>query len=294
MNAEQFSSALGKVNDKYIMEAVTYERKKKSGWLKWGAMAACFSLIATVAMAALPGLLKETGGVLPPLNFNPEPAISDTVDAPQKTINVVDLSQDNPGEFAGDMYRPKGFNDNIGSALALKMSITDDISYKYSVLVRTPLESTLEQVLNNANKSLNVTINATDAISVNISGRLYIVSTEEEPPAGRRPLVVLLSRFPLFQFHFLPHIPRILFPDCIRHIGVKGRIPGPLDRFPHTGFHAFRQGQFHSVIRLITVFLLCGCSRRPPGRRVFLFISHKKAPLSTVPHYSTLRTFTVV
>lgn len=126
------------------------------------------------------------------------------------------------------------------------------------------------------------------------AGRLYIVSTEEEPPAGRRPLVVLLSRFPLFQFHFLPHIPRILFPDCIRHIGVKGRIPGPLDRFPHTGFHAFRQGQFHSVIRLITVFLLCGCSRRPPGRRVFLFISHKKAPLSTVPHYSTLRTFTVV
>lgn len=31
MNAAQFSSALGKVNDKYIMEAITYERKKKSG-----------------------------------------------------------------------------------------------------------------------------------------------------------------------------------------------------------------------------------------------------------------------
>ncbi len=45
MNAEQFSGALGKVNDKYIMEAVTYERKKKSGWLKWGALAACLSLV---------------------------------------------------------------------------------------------------------------------------------------------------------------------------------------------------------------------------------------------------------
>lgn len=44
MNAAQFSSALGKVNDKYIMEAITYERKKKSGWLKWGMMAACLSL----------------------------------------------------------------------------------------------------------------------------------------------------------------------------------------------------------------------------------------------------------
>lgn len=41
MNAEQFSSALGKVSDKYIMEAITYEHKKNRGWLKWGAMAAC-------------------------------------------------------------------------------------------------------------------------------------------------------------------------------------------------------------------------------------------------------------
>ncbi len=41
MNATQFSHALGKVNDKYIMEAITYERKKKSGWLKWGAIIHC-------------------------------------------------------------------------------------------------------------------------------------------------------------------------------------------------------------------------------------------------------------
>lgn len=45
MNAEQFSSALGKVNDKYIMEAVTYKRKKKSGWLKWCVAAACIGLV---------------------------------------------------------------------------------------------------------------------------------------------------------------------------------------------------------------------------------------------------------
>lgn len=45
MNVAQFSSALGKVNEKYIMEAITYERKKKSGWLKWGAMAACLLFI---------------------------------------------------------------------------------------------------------------------------------------------------------------------------------------------------------------------------------------------------------
>jgi len=77
MNATQFSNALGKVNDKYIMEAITYERKKKSGWLKWGAMAACFGLIITVAMATLPGLLKGPGGVMPPPNPGPGSVVGD-------------------------------------------------------------------------------------------------------------------------------------------------------------------------------------------------------------------------
>ena len=51
MNAVQFSHALGKVNDKYIIEAITYERKKKSGWLKWGAMAACICLCVVGAIS---------------------------------------------------------------------------------------------------------------------------------------------------------------------------------------------------------------------------------------------------
>ena len=66
MNAIQFSDALGKVNDKYIMEAITYECKKKSSWLKWGTMAACFGLILTTTMMALSGILKGSGSVMPP------------------------------------------------------------------------------------------------------------------------------------------------------------------------------------------------------------------------------------
>lgn len=70
MNAEQFSSALGKINDKYIMEAITYERKKKSGWLKWGAMAACFGFLLTVALTTLPGIFEEARkNELPPPLF---------------------------------------------------------------------------------------------------------------------------------------------------------------------------------------------------------------------------------
>ena len=77
MNAAQFSHALGKVNDKYIMEAITYERKKKSGWLKWGAMAACFGLILTAALTTLPGILKGPNKIEPPSNPGLGPAVSD-------------------------------------------------------------------------------------------------------------------------------------------------------------------------------------------------------------------------
>lgn len=74
MNTEQFSSALGKVNDKYIMEAVTYEQsqKKKNIWLKRGAMAACFALILAGTAITLPRIFGGSNHVvLPPNPDNP-------------------------------------------------------------------------------------------------------------------------------------------------------------------------------------------------------------------------------
>lgn len=76
MNAAQFSSALGKVNDKYVMEAITYGRKKKSGWLKWGAMAACFGLILTVGLTTLSGILRGSNKIPSPV---PGPAVSSLI-----------------------------------------------------------------------------------------------------------------------------------------------------------------------------------------------------------------------
>ncbi len=78
MNAAEFSNALGKINDKYIMEAIAYERKRKSGRLKWGAMAACFGLILTMTMITLPGVLRGQDSIVPsPDPDVPEPVISD-------------------------------------------------------------------------------------------------------------------------------------------------------------------------------------------------------------------------
>lgn len=77
MNAAQFSRALGKVNDKYIMEAITYKKEKRSGWLKWCAMAACFGLILTVTLTTLPSILRGPNKVEPPPNPGLVPGISD-------------------------------------------------------------------------------------------------------------------------------------------------------------------------------------------------------------------------
>lgn len=52
MNADTFSNALGKVNDKFIMEAVEYRKRRIKAWLKWGA-AACLSLIIGTAVTTI-------------------------------------------------------------------------------------------------------------------------------------------------------------------------------------------------------------------------------------------------
>lgn len=53
MNANTFSNALGKVNDKFIMEAVDYQKRHTKTWLKWGAMAACLCLIIGTAVTGI-------------------------------------------------------------------------------------------------------------------------------------------------------------------------------------------------------------------------------------------------
>ena len=60
MNALKFSNVLGKVNNKYIIEAVTYKRKKKTSWMKWGAMAACLCLVAVLAAVSYTHLTLPT------------------------------------------------------------------------------------------------------------------------------------------------------------------------------------------------------------------------------------------
>lgn len=51
MNAKKFSDAMSELDTKYVDEALNYKKKaKKLGWVKWGAMAACFAVIAVLGV----------------------------------------------------------------------------------------------------------------------------------------------------------------------------------------------------------------------------------------------------
>lgn len=70
MNAKKFSDAMSELDSKYIDEALNYKKKatqkaKKPGWIKWGAMAACFAVIVVTAVSILPNYLNQQGTTPP-------------------------------------------------------------------------------------------------------------------------------------------------------------------------------------------------------------------------------------
>ena len=53
MTNEKLYEILGDINEKHINEARAYHKAKKPGWVKWGAMAACFCLVVGLAIPML-------------------------------------------------------------------------------------------------------------------------------------------------------------------------------------------------------------------------------------------------
>ena len=53
MTNEKLYEVLGDINEKHINEARAYHKAKKPGWVKWGAMAACFCLVVGLAIPML-------------------------------------------------------------------------------------------------------------------------------------------------------------------------------------------------------------------------------------------------
>jgi hypothetical protein len=80
MRSIELYNAFQAVDDDILerSEAAAHGGKKKGEWLKWSAMAACLGLILTVTMAALPGILRGQGNIVPPPGLDvPGPVVSD-------------------------------------------------------------------------------------------------------------------------------------------------------------------------------------------------------------------------
>lgn len=59
MKAEKFSRVLGRVDDKYILEAVAFQRSKSREWVKWAAGAAC---VCILSLGVFFGVRLQRGG----------------------------------------------------------------------------------------------------------------------------------------------------------------------------------------------------------------------------------------
>ena len=69
MKKPRFSNAIGNLDDDLIEAAAECKRKKKPNlWLKWGSVAACFTLMLVATLTVMPMLLGEEGTVDPPDN----------------------------------------------------------------------------------------------------------------------------------------------------------------------------------------------------------------------------------
>ena len=69
MTNEKLYEVLGDINENHINEARAYHKAKKPGWVKWGAMAACLTVVLFTTFSVLPNYFRQQG-TTPPDNPN--------------------------------------------------------------------------------------------------------------------------------------------------------------------------------------------------------------------------------
>ena len=103
---------------------------------------------------------------------------------PNRKINVIIPDNIEVGEYAGDMYRPEGYNENIGSGLALKLESTTDQQSYYSVIVFDRGRN-FNQMLQNANLRTSEPLDTSKFTRLTLNGtltdnRYYALLTENQ------------------------------------------------------------------------------------------------------------------
>lgn len=97
MTAKAFSNALDEISDKYITEVITYKRKQKNIWLKWGMAAACLCFV--LVGIAVPVLNNEMPALQPEVNTSqqeePSPVFdeSPTNKASEDYVEILEFNE---------------------------------------------------------------------------------------------------------------------------------------------------------------------------------------------------------
>lgn len=161
-----------------IAEYNTARKKKRKMIAGIAASACCVCLISVIGIAAWNG---ERNAATPPATLDDSVIIGEQdyfddankggtsgipAEGSKQVFHVISLAKDGAGEFAADMYRPEGFNVHIGSALALKMRITEDADQKFPVLVSISGKISHEEAVKKTNSVLDDPINIDEALPV--------------------------------------------------------------------------------------------------------------------------------
>ena len=176
-NSEEMVNSLLERRDKYDAA----QKKKRTIFTRTVTSMCCLCLVALL------GFGMWQGGVF---NTTPPPARNQHSDTEGTNSNIKDftlvvdsLATGELTEFAADMYRPKGYDEHIGSVLALKIEISNNITQKYPVIIyqyNNGVKVSLDKLLLEANseKELLNSKNVIQVEAVNDIGTGYLYFSE--------------------------------------------------------------------------------------------------------------------
>lgn len=186
-NCDEMVNSLIKRRNQYNAE----KNRKKANIIRTVTSMCCVCLVALLGVGVWKSgvlkapLLEQTSGILEESQNNKDNNIAVNNEQKDNSGSISNLentkTEDNTKvyyvkslslggncEVAADMYRPEGYNENIGSALALMMSINENADFKFSVIMRIPQNSNLEEVLKKVHDTAAIDIS--EPISVKIEG----------------------------------------------------------------------------------------------------------------------------
>ena len=151
MNAKKFSEAMSELDGKYINEALNYKSNKtnKPGWVRWGAIAACFAVVVALGAGMFFGnnaekAVLENGDELV---FNKSDVLAGSLDMNVKTRPLTEeenriLFKDLPGKanaiYAADSGELFGFEGEI-----------ENIKITVQLTEQTLIDTVIEGIENN-------------------------------------------------------------------------------------------------------------------------------------------------